>query len=107
MGRNEATNYQTQGTAFHLLLWTMIKVEIQSRLEQLMTIFIGQIHDEMVNDAMPKEVDHVVRTINQVGTVDILKEFPWIIVPLKIEHSVSKINGNWAELEEYREGMYA
>lgn len=107
MGRNEATNYQTQGTAFHLLLWTMIKVEIQARLEQLMTIFIGQIHDEMVNDAVPEEVDHVVQTINQVGTVDILKEFPWIIVPLKIEHSVSKIDGNWAELEEHREGMYA
>jgi uracil-DNA glycosylase family 4 len=107
IGRNECTNYQTQGTAFHLLLWTMIEVEIIARLERWMTIFIGQIHDEMINDTKPSELDHVVQTINHVGTVAIRKQFPWIIVPLKIEHSVSEINGNWAELKEYREGMYA
>lgn len=100
MSRNEATNYPIQGTAFHCLLWTIIKVGEVRREEDWKTLSIGQIHDAGVEDLVPDEQDHVIETINRVGTKDIRERFDWIIVPLKINFEVSKVGGNWWEKEK-------
>ena len=100
MTRNECTNYPIQGTAFHCLLWTLINIELKALQYNWQSELIGQIHDEMINDTEPEELDLVVSTIDQVGTKDIKAEFPWINVNLKIEHEASPIDGNWYELEE-------
>jgi len=102
MTRNECTNYQTQGTAFHMLLWTLIEVEKIAVEENWLSYIIGQIHDDMIHDYEPKELDHIIETINYIGTVKIKEMFPWISVPLEIEHEISGIDGNWAEMTEYK-----
>jgi len=95
----ECTNYQTQGTAFHMLLWTLIEVEKIAVEENWLSYIIGQIHDDMIHDYEEKELDHIIETINYVGTEKIKEMFPWISVPLKIEHEISGIDGNWAEMK--------
>jgi len=102
MTRNECTNYQTQGTAFHMLLWTLIEVEKIAAEEDWESMIIGQIHDDMIHDYAENELPHIVETINYVGTELIREQFPWITVPLEIEHEISGINGNWAEMTEYK-----
>lgn len=104
MTRNECTNYQTQGTAFHMLLWTLMAVEEIAEEENWESFIIGQIHDDMLHDYVPSELDHIVETINYIGTQEIKKCFPWIRVPLKIEHEISGIDGNWADMKEYKKG---
>jgi len=101
MTRNECTNYQTQGTAFHMLLWTLIEVEKIAVEENWLSYIIGQIHDDMIHDYEEKELDHIIETINYVGTEKIKEMFPWISVPLEIEHEISGIDGNWAEMKSY------
>jgi DNA polymerase I-like protein with 3'-5' exonuclease and polymerase domains len=101
MTRNECTNYQTQGTAFHMLLWTLIEVEKVAAEEDWESYIIGQIHDDIIHDYEEEELDHIIETINYIGTEKIKEMFPWISVPLEIEHEISGIDGNWAEMEEY------
>jgi len=100
MRRNELTNYQTQGTAFHVLLWTLIEVMNVAEEEGWDTHAFGQIHDDMLHDWHPDELDHVIETINYCGTQRVREEFDWIVVPLRIDHEVSEIDGNWFEMEE-------
>ena len=102
MTRNECTNYQTQGTAFHMLLWSLIEVEKIAAEEEWESMIIGQIHDDMIHDYDEEELPHIIETINYVGTEKIKEMFPWIIVPLEIEHEISGIDGNWAEMTEYK-----
>ena len=35
-------------------------------------------------------------------TVDIVKEWPWLIVPLVIEAEVCPVGGNWFDKTEYQ-----
>jgi len=102
MTRNECCNYQTQGTAFHCLLWTLLEVEKIAEEEKWESIICGQIHDDIFTDYTKNELEDVVDTIDYVGTELIREKHKWIIVPLKIEHEISGINGNWGEMKEYK-----
>jgi len=102
MGRNDVTNYQTQGTAFHCLLWTLIQVNEISKKEKWGSKIIGQIYDSIVFDLVPDEQDHIIETVNRIGTKEIRKEFDWIIVPLSIDFEVTPIDGAWNEKEKVR-----
>jgi len=97
---NQATNYPIQGTAFHILLWTLIQVVKRAKEEKWVSKIIGQIHDSILTDLYPPEREHVIETINYFGTVRIREVFPWIIVPLEIEHEITPINGSWYEKKE-------
>jgi len=97
---NEVCNYQIQGTAFHLLLWTLIEVMRIKEEEKWESNIIGQIYDSMLIDCVPSEEKHITDTINYIGTVKIRAEFNWIIVPLKIDFAVSEIDGNWFDMKK-------
>ncbi len=98
---NDISNYPIQSTAFHCLLWTLIKLMKLAKEEKWKSKIIGQIHDSSIIDTFPPELDYVIGKINQIGTKDIVKENPWINVPLEIEHEITPIDGNWCEKEEY------
>lgn len=100
MTRNECCNYQTQGTAFHCLLWTLMKVEEEIKKNKFKSLLVGQIHDDMMTDYVEDELEEIIDIINYFGTEEIREIHPWIIVPLKIDHEISGIDGNWAEMEE-------
>ena len=100
---NEASNYPIQSTAFHCLLWTLIRLVKKAKEEKWLSKIIAQIHDSSLTDTHPSELKHVIQTINQIGTKDIVKENPWINVPLIIDHEVTPVDGNWCEKEDYEE----
>ena len=102
MSKNECTNYPAQGTAFHILLWTLIQVQKEIERRSLKSKMIGQIHDSMVIDAIPDEVSQLVKIIDYYGTKKTRETFKWITVPLKIDHEVSPVDGSWYDKKEVK-----
>ena len=100
MSFNEVCNYQIQGTAFHLLLWTMLELAKIRKEEKWKSKVIEETHDSMLHDTPPEEEEHLIKTINYIGTEKIREAFPWIIVPLSIEHESSLVDGSWAEMSK-------
>jgi len=100
MTRNQILNCPVQGSAFHCLLWTFTR--LTKRLEKLKmdTKLIGQIHDATVPDILPEEEEEFDYLIWLYGTQKIREYWDWLIVPLGIEKSISKVDGNWSEMEE-------
>ena len=95
MRKNEIINYPIQGTAFHCLLMTFILTDSIMRKEKWDTKLIGQIHDSIVMDVHPNEVDHVKGTLNRIVEEELPKIWDWIIVPLEIELETYEIDGSW------------
>ena len=95
MGGKECTNYPIQGTAFHLLLWTLIRVNKARRAEGWKSPLIGQIHDSMLCDLIPDEGPHIMDTIWRIGVIEAQQLFDWIIVPLTIGFEMTPIDGSW------------
>jgi DNA polymerase I-like protein with 3'-5' exonuclease and polymerase domains len=99
---NEICNLPIQGTAFHILLWTLLKTLKRKEEEGWQTDILGHIHDAMVFDFVPEEVDHIIKAVTQIGTVDIRKEFKWINIPLEIEAELAPIDTSWYDVKEYK-----
>jgi len=102
LAKNDCTNYQAQGTAFHILLWTLIELLKEMEKRKLKTKIIGQIYDSIVNDLYPPEEEEIIYLINDIGTVRVRKEFDWIIVPLRIDHEITEIDGTWYDKKDVR-----
>jgi len=102
MSRNECNNYQTQGTAFHVLLWTLMEVEKEMFRQKMDSLLVGQIHDDMFTDYEDHELEQMIETIDYYGTEEVRDRHKWITIPLKIDHEISGIDGNWAEMEEVK-----
>lgn len=88
MRRNQVANAPVQGTAFHMLLWSLIELNKIRKAEQWKSKIIGQIHDAGVFRIHKTEKDHVMKTIRYVMCEKILEGRPWIIVPLEIEFKI-------------------
>ena len=99
---NQVSNLPIQGTAFHVLLWTLIRLMEEAKRDKWRSKIMGQIHDSIVWDADPDEMDHIIERTDEIGTKLILSEHPWINVPLKIDHEASPVNGSWFEKEAVR-----
>lgn len=100
MRKNQVTNMPIQGSAFHCLLWSLIK--INKLLENYESCIIGQIHDSIVLDIVPRELEELKPIIKKIMCVDIKKEFDWIILPLDIEADITPIDGSWDKQEEIK-----
>lgn len=98
MRRNEVINYPVQGSAFHCLLWALIRlVREELPRRKMKTLIVGQIHDSIVADVPEEEVQDYVALVHRIIVKELPKEWPWLIVPLDIEAEASPVNGNWAE----------
>ena len=101
MSRNDVINYPVQGAAFHCLLWSFIQLDKRMREESWDTRLIGQIHDAIVMDVPPKELEYVIKTAQQVMCQEIRDYWEWITVPLTIEADVCDIDAPWSEKHGY------
>lgn len=101
MGRNDATNYPIQGAAFHCLLWCFIKLDTIMRAEKWDTRLIGQIHDAIIFDVHPDELEKVSKIIHMVTTEHLPQAWDWINVPLRVDAEICPVDGSWAEKEHY------
>lgn len=100
MSKNDVINYPVQGSAFHCLLWSLIRIDEIIQQQKLQTRLIGQIHDSMVFDVYPPELDYVVQTVRRVTEVELLQAWDWIIVPLRIEAEVCQVDESWYHKKE-------
>lgn len=103
MKRNEINNYCIQGSAFHVLLWTLIEIHKLIEKEGLKSRFLGQIHDAAVSNEYPEEEEIIDKWFIEYGLNKVKEHWPWIIVPLKIEKERSEINGDWANMTDMGE----
>jgi DNA polymerase-1 len=97
MRKNEIVNYPIQGSAFHCLLKTFIKLDERMRKEKWNSRLIGQIHDSLVMDVDPNELDYIEGVLKQIVSEELPKEWPWIIVPLEIEVEVYGVDHPWVK----------
>lgn len=97
MRRNKVTNTPIQGSAFHCLLWAFVELTKRSIEEKWKTKLVGQIHDEIIFDVVPKERDYVKQVVREVMVNKLREHFPWIIVPIDIDADISPIDGSWYE----------
>ena len=102
LDRKNVVNYPFQGTAFHLLLWSLIKLEEETRTQGWRSKVCLQVYDEMMVDVHPDELDDLVPLIRDIMTIKIRKEFDWINVPLSVEIKTSKVDGNWFDMKELK-----
>lgn len=98
MRRNQVINYPVQGSAFHCLLWVMIKMH--KFLGDKNSRIIGQIHDSLVIDLDPAERDEVIEEMQSL-MIRIRRHWDWIIVPLSVEFDLAPVDGSWCEKKEY------
>lgn len=100
MSRNEAINYAVQGSAFHCLLWSLIRIQRELRRRGMRTKIIAQIHDSIIADVHISELDDYLEIVRRVTERDILEEYKWLIVPLSIECEISPIGTTWHDKRE-------
>lgn len=100
MDRKQCVNYPIQGSAFHCLLWCLIRIQALLKKYGLKSLIVGQIHDSILLDILKREMKTVFEIVQQVTTIDLLKYWDWIIVPMKIEAEVSPAGHSWYEKKE-------
>ncbi len=100
LNRKQAINYPIQGTSFHLLLWSLIRIQKLLRKYKMRSLIVGQIHDSIVGDIYRRERKDYFDIVKQVIYEDLRKHWNWIIVPLRVEASVAPVGGSWYEKEE-------
>ncbi len=97
MGRNEIINYPIQGTAFHCLLLTFTLLDRVMVEEGWASRLVGQIHDSIVMDVHPDEVDHIRKVTNHIVKKRLPAKWDWIIVPLEVEVETYGVDGPWVK----------
>ena len=102
MKKNEAINRAIQGTAFHWLLWCLIELNKEIKKQKMKSLIIFQIHDSILIDAVPEEIDDIIEMAKEIMRERIRKHWDWIIVPLDIEVEVTPIDGNWFQKKEIK-----
>lgn len=101
MNKKDALNYPIQGSAFHCLLWCIIEGVKAQRTERWDTKIISQIHDAIILDVNPKELDHVVNVMKCIMCHDLQATWKWITVPLDVDIEICDIDKSWAEKKPY------
>lgn len=100
MSKNDATNYPTQGSAFHCTLFSAIEVQKVIDENNLKSQLIGQIHDEVILDMDEDERPRLQREIKDIMTNRLREQWKWINVPIDVEIEITPINGSLYEKKE-------
>ena len=83
-------------------MWSFNTIdEISYEIQGWKSRLIGQIHDAIVMDVHPDELDMVVEVVKRVTCEDLPKAWPWIVVPLAVEVEICEVNASWDKKKEY------
>lgn len=104
MKKNFVINYPVQSAAFHCLLWSLIEGTKALKREKMDSVIVGQIHDAIVFDVNPKELNKLIKIMNCIMCNDVRQYWPWIIVPLEIGAEICPVDGSWADKQELNIG---
>lgn len=101
--KNQIINYPIQGSSFHCLLWSLVRlVRIELVKRNMKTLIVGQIHDSIVADVVPEELDDYLDICQKVMTVKLSRRWPWLIIPMKVEVEVAPVGASWAEKKKHK-----
>ena len=101
LDRKKVINYPIQGSAFHCLLWCLIRINKLLRKYKMKTKLIGQIHDSVIADVLHRELKDYIEIAHQVMTIDLCKHWSWIIVPMKVDAEIAPMGRSWFEKGKY------
>jgi DNA polymerase I-like protein with 3'-5' exonuclease and polymerase domains len=99
--RNDVLNYAIQGSAFHCMLWSIIRITKWLRAEGMRSKVVGQIHDSVLIEADERELQKILTRLDALMTVELREHWPWIVVPMAVEFEVSEVGGNWHEQKQW------
>lgn len=102
MDSKAVCNYPGQGTAFHCLLWSLNKSDHLMRTERWDTKIISQIHDSILLDVHPDELQRIARKIKKITTVDLPEAWKWINVPLEVDAELCEVDRPWSTKQPYK-----
>ncbi len=102
MDNKQTTNFPVQGTAFHLLMWCLNKVNRTLKKEKWESYLVGEVHDSMIGYVHPDEEADLFPMIKEICSVDLPNHFDFINVPFNIEIELSETDGNFAEITEIK-----
>ena len=103
MDQKQCCNTPFQGTAFHCLLWSFIRIDqICYEEENWDSKIMGQIHDEISIDTYPDELEHVAETVQRVSCTELPKEWKWISIPLEVDADLCEVGDSWAKKKPYK-----
>ena len=88
--RNQLYNIPIQGPSFHCLLWSLIRLVKEMKKKRMKSVVVGQIHDSILCDVHKSELDDYIQMVRRIMTEDIVKAWPWIVVPLSIDVEVAE-----------------
>ena len=95
MDKKQASNYPVQGSAFHCLLWCLIKIQKAIKKYKMKTVLIGQIHDSVLSDIAKGELKDYVEIAYNIMTKELRKHWKWIIVPIEADCEVAPVGESW------------
>ena len=72
------------------------------RKEKWDTRILGQIHDSMILDVHPDELQYIGETIHKITCEDLKKELDWIITPMDVEAELCPVDRPWTEKAKYK-----
>lgn len=102
MRRNEVINYAVQGSAFHCLLLSVIKMQEALKKEKMKSVLIGQIHDSMLGDVPHDELRDFYQLAKYIMEEVVREYWKWIIVPIPMEADVAPMGKSWFEKKEFK-----
>jgi DNA polymerase-1 len=102
MRKNEVINYPVQGSAFHCLLWSFIQIDKIAKKENWNSRIVNQIHDAVIVDTHPDELEHVAKTIVDITCNKLQEHWDWIIVPLSVDADICDVDAPWSEKKSYK-----
>lgn len=107
--RNDVINYPIQGSAFHCLLWCLIRMQKWLRKNKFRSKIVGEIHDSMLLDVYPRELQDVLNKLHTIMTEELPRHWTWINVPLEAEMEVCPIGASWYDKKQWVEsnGVWA
>lgn len=100
--KNQVINFPVQGSAFHCLLWSFCKVNEIAKERKWRSRLIGQIHDALIMDVHPDELQEVVEVVKWVTTEALLEEWDWLIVPLQIAIEFGEVDAPWSQMKKWK-----
>jgi len=90
--RNFLFNCPVQGPAFHLLLWSLIRLVRWTQKHKTKTKIVGQIHDSIIADVHRSELHDYLALAKEVMTTKATAANPWVTVPLLVEAELCEEN---------------
>lgn len=87
----------TKNSAAHCTLQSMLYIREQLRRQKMRSRLIGEIHDAIVAEVHPNELEHYVKLSTHIMTKYLAQQWSWLTLPLKVEVEAAQVDEAWSE----------